>query len=94
MFSTNFTDDEEVKKSRGTALPLVWNLAEGKRIVVKCNKLGQPIGAESGVLGKFLGTVARNGGYCPCPLNMKDRRNIKKDGGAETIILLVHVCKI
>ncbi|KAE8791152.1 hypothetical protein D1007_34599 [Hordeum vulgare] len=77
-----------VGKRRGTSLPAVWNMPNGERIVVKCNNLGQPIGDEGGVLGKFLGTIARLGGYCP--LDKKDWRNVKKDGGAETILQCVQ----
>ncbi|VAI12910.1 hypothetical protein VPH35_081325 [Triticum aestivum] len=63
-------------------------MPDGARIVVKCNHLGQPIGDEGGVLGKFLGTIARLGGYCP--LDKKDWRNVKKDGGADTILQCVQ----
>ena len=50
--------------------------------------LGQPIGKEGGLLGQFLGTIARNGGYCP--VGAKDWRKVKKDYG-ETIIQFVQV---
>ncbi|KAM0837942.1 hypothetical protein ACQ4PT_061311 [Festuca glaucescens] len=63
-------------------------MPDGARIVVKCNNLGQPIRDEGGVLGKFLGTIARLGGYCP--LDKKDWRNVKKDGGADTILQCVQ----
>lgn len=32
--------------------------------MVQCNDLNQPIGKEAGLLGRFLGTVARNGKLC------------------------------
>jgi hypothetical protein len=64
-------------------------MPDGARIVVKCNNLGQPTGDEGGVLGKFLGTISRLGGYCP--LDKKDWRNVKKDGGADTILQCVQV---
>ncbi|AQL03206.1 uncharacterized protein [Zea mays] len=70
--------------SRGpNKLKHVWNLQKGKRIVVNCNELGQPIGEEAGVLGKFLGMVARNG--CLCSLSFKDWRLLigKKDRNNE-----------
>ncbi|XP_039778832.1 uncharacterized protein LOC120646226 isoform X1 [Panicum virgatum] len=51
-------DGDELHMRKGTILTYVWNLYEGKRIVVKCNNLGQPIGKEGGLLGQFLGTVA------------------------------------
>uniref|UniRef100_A0A0E0LIJ1 Uncharacterized protein n=1 Tax=Oryza punctata TaxID=4537 RepID=A0A0E0LIJ1_ORYPU len=68
-------------------LPYVWDLPDGKRIVVKCNKLGQPIGSEGGMLGQFLGTIARNGSYCP--LNKKNWRKVKenKENKGDLIIL-------
>lgn len=60
--------------------------------MVKCNRFGQPIGREGGVLGQFLGTVARNGGYCP--LDKKDWRLVKRNGGDKTILDFVKVCHI
>ena len=42
------------------------------RIVVHCNELDQPIGEEAGIMGKFLGMVARNGNLCS--LSYKDWR--------------------
>ncbi|KAL6843203.1 hypothetical protein ACP4OV_026916 [Aristida adscensionis] len=80
-------EDGEVQKRGPTILPHVWDLPAGKRILVKCNKFGQPIGREGGVLGQFLGTVARNGGYCP--LDKNDWRLVKRNGGDETILELV-----
>ncbi|KAL5661208.1 hypothetical protein ACJX0J_028333, partial [Zea mays] len=62
-------------------------LPKDKRILVKCNQLGQPIGKEGGLLGQFLGTIARNGGYCPIDVN--DWRKIKKDS-AETILQCIQ----
>ncbi|PWZ18045.1 hypothetical protein Zm00014a_005765 [Zea mays] len=70
--------------SRGpNKLKHVWNLQKGKRIVVNCNELDQPIGEEAGVLGKFLDMVARNG--CLCSLSFKDWRLLigKKDRNNE-----------
>ncbi|CAO2199952.1 unnamed protein product, partial [Urochloa humidicola] len=78
---------QELGKRKGTVLTHVWNLEEGKRIVVKCNQLGQPIGKEGGLLGQFLGTIARNGGYCPVDIN--DWRKVKKDN-AETMLQLIQ----
>lgn len=80
--------DEEGKRRR-TALPIVWNMPEGQRIVVKCNEESQAIGDEGAILGKFLGTIARNGGYCP--LDIMDWREVKKNGGDETILQCVQV---
>ena len=50
--------------------------------------LGQPIGKEGGLLGHFLGTIARNGGYCP--VGAKDWREVKKNY-AKTIIQFIQV---
>ncbi|EEE50789.1 hypothetical protein OsJ_31151 [Oryza sativa Japonica Group] len=47
-----------------TKLKDVWNLPKGLRIVVQCNDLNQAVGEEAGILGKFLGMVARNGSLC------------------------------
>ncbi|XP_066384990.1 uncharacterized protein [Miscanthus floridulus] len=85
--NTSADGDKEPKKRKGTVLTHVWDLLDGDRIVVRCNKLGQPIGKEGGLLGQFLGTIARNGGYCP--VGAKDRRKVKKDYG-ETIIQFVQ----
>ena len=60
-FSTSVTninfcligDRNEVTKRKGTILTHVWDLREEKRIVVKCNHIGQPIGKECGILGQF-----------------------------------------
>ena len=69
----------------------VWDLPEENRILVKCNQLGQPIGKEGGLLGQFLGTISRNGGYCP--LHIKDWRKVKNDN-AETIFQCIQVCYV
>ncbi|GJN34816.1 hypothetical protein PR202_gb23513 [Eleusine coracana subsp. coracana] len=82
-------DNDGGQKRRRTILKHVWDLPEGRKIVVRCNPLGQPIGKEGGLLGQFLGTVARNGGYCPLDLN--DRRKVKKDEGDQTIVQFVQV---
>lgn len=54
-------------------------------------QLGQPIGKEGGLLGQFLGTIARTGGYCPIDVN--DWRNVKKDN-SETILQCIQVCSM
>ena len=60
------------KEPKRRKLKDIWNLPKGKRIVVKCNDLDQPIGKEGKHLGDFLGTVARNGSLCS--LSYKDWR--------------------
>ncbi|CAD6264327.1 unnamed protein product [Miscanthus lutarioriparius] len=69
----NLHDETEDRVKRGkTKLKDIWNLPKGHRIVVRCNEFDQPVGAEAGFLGKFLGMVARNG--CLCSLSYKDWR--------------------
>ncbi|KAE8788638.1 hypothetical protein D1007_37203 [Hordeum vulgare] len=80
--------DKEVRKRKRTNLPIVSNMPKGQRIVVKCNENSQPIGDEGAILGKFLGTIARNGGFCP--LNINDWRGVKKNSGEETILQCVQ----
>ncbi|KAE8797766.1 hypothetical protein D1007_27045 [Hordeum vulgare] len=80
--------DKEVRKRKRTSLPIVWNMPKGQRIVVKCNENSQPIGDEGAILGKFLGTIARNGGFCP--LNINDWCAVKKNSGEETILQCVQ----
>lgn len=79
---------EEVRKRKKTSLSVVWNISKGQRIVVKCNENSQPIGDEGAIFGKFLGTIARNGGFCP--LNINDWRDVKKNSGVETILPCVQ----
>ncbi|KAE8805595.1 hypothetical protein D1007_18261 [Hordeum vulgare] len=80
--------DKEVRKCKRTSLPIVWNMPKGQRIVVKCNENSQPIGDEGAILGKFLGTITRNGGFCP--LNINDWRGVKKNSGEQTILQCVQ----
>ncbi|CAO2202012.1 unnamed protein product, partial [Urochloa humidicola] len=69
----NVQEENENKIKRGkTKLKDIWNLPRGTRIVVDCNEFNQPIGVEAGILGKFLGMLARNG--CLCSLSYKDWR--------------------
>ncbi|CAL4957242.1 unnamed protein product [Urochloa decumbens] len=72
--------NDEVNQQHDYDIP---ETPEEKQILVKCNQLGQPLGKEGGLLGQFLGTIARNGGYCP--IHMKDWRLVKKDS-AKTIL--------
>uniref|UniRef100_A0A0E0L1L5 Transposase Tnp1/En/Spm-like domain-containing protein n=1 Tax=Oryza punctata TaxID=4537 RepID=A0A0E0L1L5_ORYPU len=52
-------------ETRGkTKLKDIWNLPKGLKIVVQCNDLNQAVGEEAGILGKFLGMIARNGSLC------------------------------
>ncbi|XP_017971751.1 PREDICTED: uncharacterized protein LOC18607151 isoform X1 [Theobroma cacao] len=57
---------EKKKRGRGPTCCLILNdLADGERIFVHDNKLGQPVGPESAKLSSFLGTIARNGHRAP-----------------------------
>ena len=60
------------KEPKRRKLKDIWNLPKGKRIVVKCNDIDQPIGTEGKHLGDFLGTISRNGSLCS--LSYKDWR--------------------
>ena len=72
-------DETEGRVKRGrTKLKDIWNLPKGHRIVVACNELDQPIGVEAGFLGKFLGTVARNGCLCSLSLQGLETSNRKE----------------
>lgn len=43
----------------------IWRLAEGERVVIRCNQIGQPVNKAARLLTSFLGTVARKGQLCP-----------------------------
>ena len=61
------------KRGRGPTRCLFLNdLADGERVFVHINKLGQPVGPESSKLSSFLGTIARNGHRAP--INFVDWR--------------------
>uniref|UniRef100_A0ACD5XJR9 Uncharacterized protein n=1 Tax=Avena sativa TaxID=4498 RepID=A0ACD5XJR9_AVESA len=71
-----------IKDRKKRKLKDIWNLPRGKRIVVKCNDLDQPIGKEAKHLGNFLGTIARNGSLCS--LSYKDWRLLIGETDIET----------
>ncbi|GMI65151.1 hypothetical protein HRI_000184400 [Hibiscus trionum] len=63
------------RKSRGrTTLNELYNLPAGERVKVSRNDVGQPIGAEAGVLGSYLGIVARN--HAILPINYESWRQM------------------
>ncbi|KAK1607572.1 hypothetical protein QYE76_031245 [Lolium multiflorum] len=86
--STDCDNDDDADNDEGTKgrkkrkLKYIWNLPVGKRIVVKCNDLDQPIGKEAKHLGNFLGTIARNGSLCS--LSYKDWRLLIGEKDKET----------
>lgn len=43
----------------------VWNLLAGERIIIKCNRFGQPLKKSGSILSGWLGLVARMGNWCP-----------------------------
>ncbi|XVE48567.1 hypothetical protein DITRI_Ditri01bG0011800 [Diplodiscus trichospermus] len=54
------------KRGRGPTRCLFLNdLADGERIFVHINQLGQPVGHQSSKLSSFLGSIARNGHRAP-----------------------------
>lgn len=62
-----FVDTEgRIKRKRGIQHAKdVWNLPMGERIVIKCNRFGQPLKKGGGILSGWLGLVARMGNWCP-----------------------------
>ncbi|XP_020092167.1 uncharacterized protein LOC109712811 [Ananas comosus] len=55
-----------IKRKRGIQHAKdVWNLPMGERIVIKCNRFGQPLKKGGGILSGWLGLVARMGNWCP-----------------------------
>lgn len=61
-----------VKETRGpTYMQSIWGRAPNLPLIhVEYNELGQPIGGENSKLSHFLGSIARNGKYCP--IDVKD----------------------
>nr|CAD1823252.1 unnamed protein product [Ananas comosus var. bracteatus] len=43
----------------------VWSLPDGERVVIVCNLLGQPVKKSGGILGGWLGIIARRPNLCP-----------------------------
>ncbi|KAK9995135.1 hypothetical protein SO802_024838 [Lithocarpus litseifolius] len=43
----------------------IWNMPPGKKLFLKINKAGQPVGENAGPWAKWLGTVARKPDMCP-----------------------------
>lgn len=64
-------DNKKKKARRPTCMPQLWGLK--KQLDVSFNDFGQPNDQKStSTLAHFLGTIARNGLFCP--LNYKDWR--------------------
>lgn len=77
-------ENAETKERKKRKLKYIWNLPKGKRIMVRCNDIDQPIGKEAKHLGDFLGLVARNGSLC-C-LSYKDWRLLKTKTNLKAIL--------
>jgi hypothetical protein len=78
---------EQHTKGR-TLLSHIWNMEDGQRIVVGENSRFQPIGAEAGLLGQYLRTLARNGTVCS--LSYKDGMLLKK----VALLEILHLIKV
>lgn len=59
------------KKSRGpTYMSDIWGRPPNLPLIsIEYNEFGQPIGGEKSKLCHFLGSIARNGRYCPLDVN-------------------------
>ncbi|KAF2290481.1 hypothetical protein GH714_013588 [Hevea brasiliensis] len=55
----------KIKKRGPTRAKDIWSLLDGHKIVIQFNKLGQPIEKGGGILGGWLGTLARKVDLCP-----------------------------
>ncbi|KAK9094641.1 hypothetical protein Scep_026110 [Stephania cephalantha] len=67
-----------VQKKRGpTRAKDIWDLPEGQKIIVQFNEFGQPIKRGGGILGGWLGTVARKTEFCS--IEWTDWRLMPKD---------------
>ncbi|KAK9989655.1 hypothetical protein SO802_029894 [Lithocarpus litseifolius] len=71
-----------VPKKRGpNRFDDIWNMPPGKKLFLKINKAGQPVGKNAGSFSRWLGTVARKPDMCPInyrswhkmPLQYKNR---------------------
>ncbi|XP_020107842.1 uncharacterized protein LOC109723769 isoform X3 [Ananas comosus] len=63
-------DQGHTRKKRGmTRAKDVWNLPNGHKIIIKCNKFGQPVKKGGGILGGWLGTLSRKGSFCSLSYN-------------------------
>lgn len=82
-------ENAETKERKKRKLKYIWNLPKGKRIMVRCNDIDQPIGKEGKHLGDFLGSVARNGSLC-C-LSYKDWRLLKTKTNVKAILYQVKM---
>lgn len=77
-----------MKKVRGpTYMKSVWGCPLNlQRRYVEYNDYGQPIGGESSTLTHFLGSIARNGKYCP--IDVKDWCAMSKENKTDMLELV------
>ncbi|XP_071920011.1 uncharacterized protein [Coffea arabica] len=77
------SDDEEPKKTRGpTYMRHIWGRhGTNKRIKMKFNRLGEPIGTNRSKFNKFLGALARIEKYAPFDVDSwhKVPKSLKND---------------
>ncbi|KAH6796804.1 hypothetical protein C2S52_021358 [Perilla frutescens var. hirtella] len=89
------TDPEiPVKETRGpTYMQSVWGHAPNlPHIHVEYNEFGQPIGGENSKLCHFLGSISRNGKYCPIDVkNWHAMLSTKKTEMLDVVKLRFHV---
>ncbi|KAH6799468.1 hypothetical protein C2S51_035952 [Perilla frutescens var. frutescens] len=89
------TDPEIMaKETRGpTYMQNIWGRAPNlPPIHVEYNEFGQPIGGENSKLCHFLGSISRNGKYCPIDIkNWHAMSSTKKTEMLEVVKLRFHV---
>ncbi|KAH6787388.1 hypothetical protein C2S52_006940 [Perilla frutescens var. hirtella] len=89
------TDPEiTAKETRGpTYMQSIWGRAPNlPPIHVEYNEFGQPIGDENSKLCHFLGSISRNGKYCPIDIkNWHAMPSTKKTEMLEVVKLRFHV---
>ncbi|KAH6796821.1 hypothetical protein C2S52_021375, partial [Perilla frutescens var. hirtella] len=92
-----YDSDNIVKETRGpTYMQNIWGRPPHlPRIQVEYNKSGQPIGGESSTLSHFLGSILRNGKYCPTDvMNWHKMPSTKKSEILDTVKLRFNVSPI
>ena len=81
------------KKRGSTRAKDVWTLPIGQKIVIQCNNMGQPIKKGGGIMGGWLGTVARKKEFCSIEYSSyKEMPKKKKDIVWEltTVIYIIY----
>ncbi|KAH6769431.1 hypothetical protein C2S51_014767 [Perilla frutescens var. frutescens] len=97
MNDIGYDSDNIVKETRGpTYMQNIWGRPPHlPRIQVEYNKSGQPVGGESSTLSHFLGSISRNGKYCPIDvINWHKMPSTKKSEILDTVKLRFNVSPI